>query len=596
MKTNINNEAISKKLTATFKKGSCNRVLLLNPPQFPSEVIDISMAKNLRYFANPPYGIGLLTSKLLSKGYEVNLLDINYEILFYIHTNEENLINIDSLTDSWKEKLKQKIESFKPDIIGISCMFTTIKDMKEVSSFVKSCDENLPVFAGGASLIHNTESILRDCESIDFISLFEGDIVFSDYLDFVNGKLDATYIKQIATIIDNKYIAIEERSIPKGKDIDSPPNYLNLPIEKYSSFGEIGAYRFWRAPNAKVATAISNRGCSGHCSFCGVRSFNGPGVRSRDINAVADEIESMKQNYGISHIMWLDDDLFFNEKRAIRLFDEIARRKLNITWDATNGVIAAEISDELIDIAVKSGCIGLNIGIESGNPYILRKINKPSTIDDFKHAAKILNKYQQIFTKGFLIIGFPDETLNQIQDTINFAKELALDWYTVQSLCPFPATKIYSEILEKQQSKKDSSVPTMLEYGSSHMGTKRLIERKQKKQAKDFYDLFEENLEIVPEKEIMNDVWFLTDYRINYEILLKENSHPRLIKFKRFLSDIADRITSENPLANLFLGIVEKKLGNLEESDKRKMLSKGFLDNSDFWSKRFIALGLDKLY
>ena len=78
--------------------------------------------------------------------------------------------------------------------------------------------------------------------------------------------------------------------------------------------------------------------------------------------------------------MWLDDDLLRDHTRAIGLFNEIVRRGLTITWDATNGVIAASCTDEVIDAAAKSGCIALNIGMESGNPDILRKIVKPGTV------------------------------------------------------------------------------------------------------------------------------------------------------------------------------------------------------------------------
>ena len=78
----------------------------------------------------------------------------------------------------------------------------------------------------------------------------------------------------------------------------------------------------------------------------------------RAVNVVVDEMQHLKEYYGITHFMWLDDDLLFNESRAISLFREIASRRLGITWDASNGVIARSITPALVESARDSGCIG----------------------------------------------------------------------------------------------------------------------------------------------------------------------------------------------------------------------------------------------
>ena len=66
-----------------------------------------------------------------------------------------------------------------------------------------------------------------------------------------------------------------------------------------------------------------------------------------------------------------------------------------------------------------------------------------------------MNKYPKIFTRGFLIIGFPNETLQQVLDTINVSVEMALDWYTVQLLTPLPSTEIYTnQMIQAGKAKK----------------------------------------------------------------------------------------------------------------------------------------------
>ena len=96
-----------------------------------------------------------------------------------------------------------------------------------------------------------------------------------------------------------------------------------------------------RGEDVRCSTVLSNRGCVAHCDFCSVREFNGVGVRHRSIDSVIGEIETLRDEYQIKHFVWLDDDLLSNRKRTENLFGEMVKRKLGVTWDASNGVIAA---------------------------------------------------------------------------------------------------------------------------------------------------------------------------------------------------------------------------------------------------------------
>ena len=201
----------------------------------------------------------------------------------------------------------------------------------------------------------------------------------------------------------------------------------------------------------KISSVLSNRGCRGDCQFCGVRTFNGAGVRTRSVKAVIDEIELLKNKYGILHIMWLDNDLLFNKNRALELFNEIIKRNLGITWNASNGVIAASIDDEIMKAISESGCTCLYIGIESGSPEILNYIKKPSGIKQFLKAGECAKKYPEVFTKGFLMIGLPGENIGQINKTLELARQMELDWYAIQIYIPFPSTPIAESLIKENK-------------------------------------------------------------------------------------------------------------------------------------------------
>ena len=101
----------------------------------------------------------------------------------------------------------------------------------------------------------------------------------------------------------------------------------------------------------------------------------------------------------------------------------------------------------MLDAAAESGCIGMHFGIESGNDEILKQVHKPSGKKHYLALENKLKKYPQIFTKGFLMAGFPGETLSQMKETIDRAKK-NLDLYNPNSP-PTPKTEMHKQMVEQ---------------------------------------------------------------------------------------------------------------------------------------------------
>lgn len=571
----------------------CSRILFISPMLIPENNFDIDIARSGRYTIFPPYGLGILSNKLCARGYTTEIIDLCFVILS--HANEADK---QFKYDIWKDELKECLQNFKPDLVGITCMFSMENEqLKIISDFIKEYNKehnkNISVVAGGVHVSTATETILRYCKNVDFAFLYESDRSFPDTLDFINGKIHEDNLTQIATLVDDKYIFIEKRSTPNEADINISPNYCNLELWKYSQLGKIGAYAPWLLSESVRSThIISNRGCRGNCTFCSVRNIYGKGVRQRDIISIVDEMEDLKSKYGITHFVWLDDDLLYNKKRIINLFDEIYKRNLSITWDASNGVVAASITSELMDSAVKSGCIGISLGIESGNPDILMGMHKPSNIKNYIEASKILRNYPQLFIRGFLMIGFPNETIDQIQDTVKLAIEMNLDWYNINPVIPFISTKIWESLNEQLNNTNLNE----LKYYSGDTGQQKSRENEEKLVSKNFKDIFSQDLYHIPTKDELQDIWFIVEYKVNYERILSENRLVKLEMLEKHLRYICDRAYKNNAIGNLFLGIVEQKIGNIQESVKRMSLAKKYVNDSSYWSKRFEVLDLYKLF
>ena len=576
------------------------RVLLIQPPQFPEELLDVKIAQNKRYYNYPPYGLGLLCTRLKAKGYDVQILDLNFDLLDFISTFDGDDART-QVTRLWQNSVRGQIEACMPDLVGISCMFTMSHEItKKIVSFTKALRPDVPVIAGGVHITNAPDIILNECPDIDFVSLYESDLSFGELLDYVNGRGQPEALGQIGTLIDDQYVSLAQRSTPSAEDLNVIPDYLDLEIGRYSSLGEIGSYRYWVRPGSRNSSVLGNRGCRAHCSFCCVRHFNGNGVRSRSIASVVDEIEQLVTRYHINHISWLDDDIFFDPERTLGLFDEIIARDLDITWDATNGIIvsAAVVRPQILEKAVASGMIAANFGVESGSPEILARVHKPSGISHYKKLGPLLRQYPQVFARAFLIIGFPNETFGQILQTVDICQEMQLDWHTIQKLTPLPSTEIYEQMVDEGliQDKSLNLDKELTLFAVRESEKQRRREKGLLPETREFVDYFRRDLDAVPTPEELDDLWLLVDYKVNYEKILTERDPLRLKKMQCFLKDVSHRMSIDNPLSTLFVAIVEHKLGNLQEAEHYLNRSKRCLDTSPYWQKRFDVLEINGLY
>ena len=420
-----------------------------------------------------------------------------------------------------------------------------------------------------------------------------------------NNKLEPENLTQIATLVDNNYVAITRRTEPRTETLNALPNYHDLPIERYSSLGRIGTFYWLFKPDTRAATILVNRGCRAHCRFCSVEKFNGKGVvLKRDIEMIGDELEFLRDKYGINHVMILDDDLLNGEERTVALFEDWQKRKLGITWDASNAVIASALTPEIAHAAAESGCIALSFGIESGNPQVLKNIPKPSGVPHYLRAGEIMKKHPQIFTKGLLMVGFPPEpernfpgeSIRMIWDTINLAKQMDLDWYTIQPLNLIPGVDITNHalvqgILTEQELIDGSERPVV---GSTGKQDRRSKEEKTK--ALPFIShLHDENLDRIPLRKELIDIWFVMDYMVNYEKLWNLELPIKIQMLHKLFVNMCDRTHKENALGNLFFALLEYRLGHKKMANDRLRLAREFSATNDYWRKRFPVLGLDGL-
>ena len=408
-------------------------ILLINPP---------CTLKNRDYFVTVPLGLAYLGAVLEQEGYEVAILD----------AIAEDWENVEFLTNdiyrrglSW-DAIEKRVKQYHPEVVGITCPFTLrFENALKVAKIVKKVNPDIVTVMGGMHPSVLPADVLCHPE-VDFVIIGEGEYTFLALIkklesgDTCFENLDGLAFRKDGNIAINpktNYI----------KDLDSvplPARHL-LPMAKYFESGS-GRDKLTRA---RQTSMITSRGCPYKCTFCSIHRVWGPTWRGRSANNVVDEIEEMVNTYKVRQISFEDDNLTRDRKRAEDIFNEIIRRKLDIIWDAPNGVVIKDLDKDLIQLMKKSGCIGLKLAIESGDPFILnRVIRKPLVLDRVKEIVSWC-KELRLYTLAYFVLGMPGETKETVNRSIEFAKSLPLDEVSVYIATPFPGTWLYHECVEK---------------------------------------------------------------------------------------------------------------------------------------------------
>jgi len=212
------------------------------------------------------------------------------------------------------------------------------------------------------------------------------------------------------------------------------PDRTKLNLDRY----------LWSVPGkgiVKFTTIMTSRGCPFKCIFCSAATVFGRKVRTRPIKDVLDELEYCVSTLGIRHFSFIDDTLTLNHRRVHELCDGIINRRLNITWEGWTR--ANTVDYDILKKMKSAGFIRISFGIETGNEHISGLVKKGVPLSAYQTAYSAAKK-AGLETRGSIILGMPDETLQTAWETIRFACNLkGCDQLYINIATPYPGTELY---------------------------------------------------------------------------------------------------------------------------------------------------------
>lgn len=390
----------------------------------------------------PPLGLANLGAYLEQRGYDVKIIDALAEGF------NERKRGVNYLRVGLSEKtIVEKINYYKPDIVGISTMFTAFaSDAHDIAALVKKLLPKTLVVFGGAHASAMSENVLKD-KNVHLVVIGEGEETLLEIVRRFEEK------KRWDNILGTVVRGEKEKIIINGprpfiEDLDSlplPARHL-LPMDLYlrSSENPEGSY-VMRTPTTSMFTS---RGCPNNCIYCAVPGIWGRRWRPWSAERVLSEIEHLVNRYGVKEIHFLDDNVSVSRERLEKICDGLIKRKIDIKWTCPNGIAIWTLDKEILLKMKKSGCYRLTFGIESGCPETQKFIRKNLNLDKAKEVMKIARDIG-LWTFSTYIIGFPYETKEQMDQTFNYAINSNSDFVGFILLMPFPGTDVTKIMLKE---------------------------------------------------------------------------------------------------------------------------------------------------
>ncbi len=312
------------------------------------------------------------------------------------------------------------IELLKDEPLSVAITTTFYIDnapIAEIAEMVRKHSPSTKIIVGGPRMFHMFSDypekrwpfLLKNVGADIYVFDSQGELTLSRTVKEL--KKPEPNLKRVPNIVTGDPLALTMR-LPEANEMNSTSVNWDSALEH---------------SHANVVSMRTARSCAFKCSFCRYPLIAGS-LDLTDVEQVEVELREL-HNKGIKYVLFIDDTFNIPQPRFKELCRMIIRNKFDFKW--LSYFRCANADDEAFDLAAEAGCIGVFLGIESGDTTILKNMNKGAKVDRYKEGIRKLNE-RGIISYSTFICGFPGETEETIQNTINFIRETKPTYYSME--------------------------------------------------------------------------------------------------------------------------------------------------------------------
>ncbi|WP_455244659.1 B12-binding domain-containing radical SAM protein [Petrachloros mirabilis] len=377
---------------------------------------------NIRVMGFPPIGIMSLSSVLKQAGHECVMFD-------QAHPDTPN------------EVIVERINLEQPDLVGLSFLSTTSYPYaKMLARQIRISNRTVKLAFGGVFASLNAPLVKLQCPEVDFVCRGDGEQLVLDLLANLDNP---EAVSGLTWMKDEKVVHNPNRTLERHLDQWPFPDRESLKLDFVESMPlDVPAVLSME----RFTTMQTSRGCPWPCVFCDIPIFNEGKWRARSSAHVVAELKYL-QEQGYGSVYFVDDHFLLQPKRIEAICNGVMNEGLTIQWGIEGRVDS--VAQHLFPAMAKAHCRTVMFGIESGSQRILDRLKKEQTLEEVTTAVKNAKKAGIEIVHGFFTVGNPDETVEDMQATFDFASKLPLDTFGFNRLCVYRGTPLWQEYVKR---------------------------------------------------------------------------------------------------------------------------------------------------
>jgi radical SAM superfamily enzyme YgiQ (UPF0313 family) len=344
-------------------------------------------------FHQIPYGLLSLGAQAARAGHQVKVLNLS--------------------AFSW-QKTEEVVRALDAELFGMSCWTANRRGVDLVARCIRRFHPRAHVIVGGPHATPLAREVLEHYTAIDTVAVGESEDTFMELVDRLaagasSQGIAGTWYREAGLIKEGP----ARKSIDDLDRLASPHDYFPTHI------------------------LMTSRGCPWQCTFCGAETTWGRGFRGRSVPRVLDDLEHALDKLPVKMVQIKDDTFTANKRRALEIVNGIRERGLNFTWSCDTRVDV--LTDELLRAMRLAGCQRLSLGVESGSPSVLAKINKKITVEQILRSTALAKSYG-IQVRYYMMLGNRGETLETFHESLAFLERARPHQYLFSCLSIYPGT------------------------------------------------------------------------------------------------------------------------------------------------------------
>ncbi|MGI0055406.1 MAG: B12-binding domain-containing radical SAM protein [Thermoplasmata archaeon] len=352
----------------------------------------------------------------------------------YLRDHGVNVEMVDLTFAKSARPVADRVARFQPDLVGVHTKSLTRARALEIAGLVKA-GGGLAV-AGGPDSASRPETYLA--AGFDAVVPGEGELTLVELAHAVRDRTPLAEVAGVTTQIHGRTV--------RGPARPFLPHLDDLPLPAWELIDMDGYLDRWeRRSGERRAAVLTSRGCPFDCSWCSKPTF-GRTFRQQSPERVMRELRALKERFGVDYVRFCDDVFGIQRSWLDALLTRMEEEALDLKFECLARVDL--LKPDLLSRMRRVGLERVYVGVESGSQKMLDLMNRGTKLAQIERTAQAL-RHERIRQFWFLMLGFPGETLQDIEATLELFRRFSPEEYSVSIAVPVPGTRFFEQVKER---------------------------------------------------------------------------------------------------------------------------------------------------